>query len=354
MPKTEGFYMIEKEKVQSGILNMIKVNMGLKAGERFVVLTDIPKDDDWIKKSIVELDDMLTRALLAKLVVEIAEESFRDCTIEFYLYPSVGKHGTEPEKKVGEKMKGADVAIALTSYSLSHTNARESATQSGTRIASMPIFDLKMLYTGGPMASDYTKIHEEGHKIAKLVDSADEVRVTSPDGTELMFSLKGREGRVDDGILTERGAFGNLPAGEVYTVPLEGTTNGRLVVKKGWYADLAEDMTFVFEGGSVVEVVGGGEIGDEYREMLSFDKSSEPYVSRRNCAELGIGTNPNAKRPDNLLESEKIKGTVHIAIGDSSHMGGKVTADLHQDFVVPKPTMVFDGVVVMKKGKITF
>ena len=343
--------MIDREKVNRAVLNMLRVNMGLKSGEKLLVITDIPKDDDWIQKESSELDAMAKRSLLAKVIYEIAGDNFKDCDIEYYPYPSVGKHGTEPGKKVEEKMKSSDAVIALTSYSLSHTNARERATKAGARIASMPMFDMEMLYAGGPMASDYTKVHEEGEKIARLVHSAEEVVVSSPDGTELQFSLKEREVNIDDGILTEVGAFGNLPAGEVYTVPLEGTTHGHLVVKKGWYADLIEDMAFVFKEGSVIEVIGGGKIGDGYRELLAFDKRAEPYISRRNCAELGIGTNPNAKRPDNLLEAEKIRGTVHIAIGDSSHMGGKVTADLHQDFVVPKPTVKFDGKVVMKKGK---
>jgi len=75
-------------------------------------------------------------------------------------------------------------------------------------------------------------------------------------------------------------------------------------------------------------------------------------VSRRNLAEFGVGTNPNAKRPDNLLEGEKIKGTVHVAIGDSSHMGGKVSADLHQDFIIPRPTLVLDGKTIIRDGKL--
>jgi len=77
-----------------------------------------------------------------------------------------------------------------------------------------------------------------------------------------------------------------------------------------------------------------------------------PYISRRNLAELGIGTNPNAKRPDNILEAEKIKGTVHLAIGDNAHMGGKVHSDLHQDFVIPKPTLIFDDKIIMKDGEL--
>jgi len=112
-------------------------------------------------------------------------------------------------------------------------------------------------------------------------------------------------------------------------------------------------MIFVFKDGLVIEVVGGGKVGDEFREMLSCRKSEEPYLSRRNCAEQGIGMNPNARRPDNVLEAEKIRETVHIAIGDSSHMGGRVTADLHQDFVIPKPTLKFDGKIIINDGIIT-
>ena len=68
-------------------------------------------------------------------------------------------------------------------------------------------------------------------------------------------------------------------------------------------------------------------------------------------AELGIGTNPNASRPDNVLEAEKIKGTVHIAIGDNSHMGGKVESDLHEDFIQPDAELVLDGKQVILGGE---
>jgi len=344
--------MVEREKVEQGVLNMLKVNMGVKSGEKLLVVTDVPTTEEWVKKGSKELAEIVERSLLAKMVSEIAGEKFPECNVQFYAYPSVGRHGSEPGKDVEQKMKGADVAIAITSYSLSHTEARENATKSGTRIASMPMFLPEMFYPGGPMATDFTKVHEECQRIAKLVDQAREVTVTSPGGTELKFSLEGRKGLIDDGIFTEKGAFGNLPSGEVFSVPLEGTTNGNLVVEKGWYTNLEEDMTFVFQDGQVIEVIGGGRVGGGFREMLACGKDEQPYLSRRNCAELGIGMNPNARRPDNVLEAEKIRETIHIAIGDSSHMGGKVTADLHQDFVIPKPTLEFDGKTILKDGKI--
>ena len=42
----------------------------------------------------------------------------------------------------------------------------------------------------------------------------------------------------------------------------------------------------------------------------------------RNLAELGIGTNDKASRPDNVLEAEKILGTIHLALGDNTGFGG--------------------------------
>jgi len=49
--------------------------------------------------------------------------------------------------------------------------------------------------------------------------------------------------------------------------------------------------------------------------------------------------------------AEKIRGTVHLAISDSSHMGRMVTADLHQDFVIPGPDLLLDGKLVIEGGQ---
>lgn len=344
--------MIDRKKLADGVVNMLKVNMGLKKGEKLTVVTDIPTAEEWKTKDSTKLTEAVERSLLAKTVSEIAAEKIPDCKVEFFVYPSIGKHGTYPGKDVEEKMKSADVAVAITTYSLTHTDARVNACKAGTRVASMPMFVSEMFYPGGPMAADYREIDKETKKIAEWITKANEAKVTSPGGTDITFSIKDRKGMVDAGIFMEKGAWGNLPSGEAYCAPVEGTANGKLVVEPNWYPDLKEKMTLIFKNGHVTEIIGGGKIGDEHRNLLDFKKKEEPYISRRNLAELGIGTNPNAKRPDNILESEKIKGTVHLAIGDNSHMGGKVSADLHQDFIIPKPTWILDRKPVMKDGKL--
>jgi leucyl aminopeptidase (aminopeptidase T) len=54
---------------------------------------------------------------------------------------------------------------------------------------------------------------------------------------------------------------------------------------------------------------------------------------------------------DTVLEAEKIRGTVHLALGDSAHIGGKTSADLHRDYVVPEPSVWLDDVLVIDRGK---
>ena len=55
-----------------------------------------------------------------------------------------------------------------------------------------------------------------------------------------------------------------------------------------------------------------------------------------------------------MLEAEKTKGTVHVAIGDSSHIGGTVIADFREDFVIPEPDLLLDDRLVIEGGEWRF
>jgi leucyl aminopeptidase (aminopeptidase T) len=72
----------------------------------------------------------------------------------------------------------------------------------------------------------------------------------------------------------------------------------------------------------------------------------------RNIAEFGIGTNDMAKLSGILLEDEKVKGTIHIALGNNITMGGSVNVPIHLDGVVKKPTVYLDGKLLMRNGEL--
>jgi leucyl aminopeptidase (aminopeptidase T) len=92
-------------------------------------------------------------------------------------------------------------------------------------------------------------------------------------------------------------------------------------------------LQLVVRGGEVAEIVGD----EPYRQWLE-EKFAASSLNR-NIAELGIGTNDRASRPDNVLEAEKILGTIHVALGDNSGFGGTVTTPFHEDFVFYRPTL---------------
>jgi leucyl aminopeptidase (aminopeptidase T) len=215
----------------------------------------------------------------------------------------------------------------------------------------MPEFEGKMLMPGGPVTADPEEISVSAHHFADLLSEASEVTVQTRYGTDLRFSLAGRPGMVDDGLFSKAGAWGNLPAGEAFAVPVEGSGQGRLVIPAGWFPALNEDMMIQIVDGLAVNLEGGGKVGEVFRRALNFASSEPVYLARRNLAEIGIGCNPNAHRADNVLEAEKIKGTLHIAIGDNLHMGGQVEADFHEDFVQPEPNLLLDGQLVIEAGE---
>lgn len=344
---------IDKDLIAPGVIDMFRVNMGVRDGEKILVATDVLSADRWTSYAAADLEMILRRSYLARLVADIAREAFPACPVEFYTFEATCQPGKEPPAAATAKFKEADVLVAIVSFSLTHTEAREDACRAGVRVASMPRFVPEMFYPGGPMAVDYRAIAAETRAIADLITAAEEVTVRSPHGTDITFSVKGRPGQRDDGLYTSKGAWGNLPAGEAYTAPLEGIGKGRLVVCKGWFPGLTEaDMILHFEDGEVVTVEGGGEVGRKLAAFLDLPARGVGAKPRRMLAELGVGTNPNARRTDINLEAEKIKGTVHIAIGDGSHMGGLNVADFHQDHVIPQADLVLDGQLIMENGQL--
>ncbi len=344
---------IDKEKIVSGVADMFQVNMGLRDGERILVVTDVLAPGRWPTFSAAELEVILRRSCLARLVADIGRERFPANVVEFYAYEATCQPGKEPPAEAAARFKETDIMIAITSFSLSHTEAREEASRAGVRVASMPRFIPEMFYPGGPMAADYQAIATETHSIAEFITAAEEVTIRSPHGTDITFSVKGRQGRSDDGLYIRPGSWGNLPAGEAYTAPLEGIGSGRIVVRQGWFPGLTDsDMLLCFEGGEVVSVEGGGEVGRKLATFLDLAARGAAARPRRMLAELGIGTNPNARRTDITIEAEKIRGTVHVAIGDGSHMGGTNVADFHQDHVIPETDLILDGKMIMQRGKL--
>lgn len=257
----------------------------------------------------------------------------------------VGKiHGAEPPKLVGEAMRKYDVLFLITTKSLTHTNATKLAKKKGARVASMPGITEDMAKRCLPV--DYKRMAALNKKIIRYLKKTNKVHITTAKGTDLTLGVKGRKLCDDNGIYTKKGTVGNLPAGEVCLAPKEGTAEGVFVVDASMFDEkIRKPITIKVKKGYAYDIKGGAQAKKLLKMIKPLGKSAF------NIAELGIGTNPKAKVTGKVLEDEKVKGTCHIALGNSTALGGKIYAKCHLDGVMKKPTIFFDKKCIMKNGK---
>jgi leucyl aminopeptidase (aminopeptidase T) len=205
--------------------------------------------------------------------------------------------------------------------------------------------------------SDQGEIKKLGDKLKKLFEKTKIVKITCPLGTNLLIKF-------DKRIVINN--FGNpeydtnFPVGETYTAPLEGTTNGIAFVKSSKVLGETylhkKPVKYVFENGLLVKT-SFKKLDSALFELEKFNEEKgikQAYKKVRNVAEFAIGTNKKARFIGLMINDEKIFGTCHIGLGDSSHFGGKIFCNGHSDHVIEKPTIYFDNKKIVEKGKFVF
>jgi aminopeptidase len=175
----------------------------------------------------------------------------------------------------------------------------------------------------GAVLIDWEALRSQMQRIADRFDAASEVRVVG-DGTDLRFSLEGREGCVD-------ALSANMPGGEVFYSPVEDSAEGEITFSEYPAVYLGHQLDRVrlrFEGGRVVDASAAS---DEAFLLSTLDVDE----GARRLGEFGIGCNPGiTKHMRNTLFDEKIEGTVHFAIGTGfPFVGGKNESAVHWDMV---------------------
>lgn len=200
---------------------------------------------------------------------------------------------------------------------------------------------------------DYAGLAEDCEYVAGMLLRDTSLRLTSPLGTDLVIAYAGRPLMKDDGIISDDDVahgcgLSNLPAGEVCFAPLETEASGRLVVDLTfWDGNRIEELELEFERGRARPV-------RARRGFAEFVRVLESSSGDRDViGELGIGLNPNV--PDAIgciLLDEKIRGSVHVALGYNLMLGGVNVSDLHWDLLVLKPTITVGDTALIDAGRL--
>ena len=212
------------------------------------------------------------------------------------------------------------------------------------------------------LTTDLNYLSKVGNYLKKAIDDArigaKEIHVTCQAGSDFTLNIGEDHVVLDDGILDEEDYKEDfqvyLPGGVVCINGLKGTANGTIMIKEAYDQSnkrpgVISNLKLVFRSGKIIES------SSDTNYKIFEDTLNESTGEKDMLCEFGIGTNPKVnKLVYQMTVDELMHGSVHIAIGDNSHCGGKIESDLHWDFVIPKATVYIDGVCVLKDGVFQF
>jgi leucyl aminopeptidase (aminopeptidase T) len=202
---------------------------------------------------------------------------------------------------------------------------------------------------------DYSELQARGAQVKAAIAAGNEVHITNPNGTDLKMSIKGRPVLVSDGVVSAEDMKGGaaaaaayLPAGEVYTTPVAGSAEGKIVNTRSYYRGKeVNNLTLTVSGGKVTAMPGEG---PGYAGL----KAEYDAVDDARKDQLGffdVGINPNVK----LAATSKVgtwvpAGSVTVGTGVNVWAGGDNSVPYGLVLFLPNSTVTLDGKPIIENG----
>lgn len=199
--------------------------------------------------------------------------------------------------------------------------------------------------------ADYEKIAQLGKKLARNLEHARKVEVTS-EGTKVKMEIGRHPVFVEDGIIDQEDrnngfVFTSIPTGYVTFAPKKGTTEG------SFHSDMAvpiigtviKGISWEFQKGRLVK-------HSAETNYDAFQKLYEPSTGDKDqVANLSIGLN-HVVKPGFLADYMSL-GTVTIGIGENQSLQGENNSTFQFQASLSKATVTADGQPIVHNGKLT-
>lgn len=322
---------MKKILMARGASKIVEVCVGVKHNETVLIITENSK------MSIAEAIATAVNGVGGEAIITVIRPREID--------------SQEPPACISEAMKACDAFISVVGKSITHTHAVKDAIKNGSRGVVLTQFSEEMLMKGG-IEADFKALAPLCKEMARRIANSKEVELTTENGTSLRFSSVDRRGNALY-CMVEKGEFSTVPTIEANVSPVEGTASGVIVADGSipylGIGVLDEPVTLTVAEGMITSIKGGSQA-----EILKEDLKARKDPNVYNIAEMGVGLNPCCKFVGFMLEDEGVYGSVHIGIGTSITLGGKVKAACHYDLIMKDATIVADGELLMERGKVQF
>lgn len=343
--------LTEGDKLVIGAYNLTQSELkflpylGKECNKIGAVPAIVARPDSYVKKSVKEVKKEYLMNEPSHLV-----ELFRnsDAHLGLTIWTGEGDVNLDPKKKRAfdtrmQKIREPIVENELKNIQL-YLPSRSFAKESEYSYKELLEMMLKAINI------DYQELYKRSKLIKDKLEKGDTIRIVTSKGTDISFQIGERKVGVEDGILTdeklEEGIhFGEIPTGEVFTTPIEDSIEGTAFFEQPSESDKLHALKLKFEEGKVTEY--------EVREGIRFfeDKLENATGDKKKVGEFAIGTNPNVGFDFPILK-EKARGTIHLALGNNTHLGGENKSSLHWDLVMDKPTVYVDDEMLLDEGEL--
>lgn len=332
--------------LEKGAENAVAVCMGVKFGEHVLIVTD---------KGTCAVGDALRRA---------AEKVTR--YVEMYVLED---YGTRPMTSLPKEIENAIPKANVTFWATQSMEGELDALRGPfmdaalkyARHGHLPSVTVRCVEEG--LCSDYERISRFTQRLYEIVKDAERIDVANPSGTKLRVELNPDWRWLKrDGIYHEKGNWGNLPEGELFTAVAK--SDGRLVVDElgDWFSDKygcltkpesdADTPVYVDIQNSRVNLETLECINARLkRELINYLKTDE---NSNRAGEFALPTNIELMSKSligNLLQDEKAR--VHHAFGHpySQLTGADWNSKTHIDALMKKCDVWVDGKKIMEADK---
>ncbi len=268
-----------------------------------------------------------------------------------YLYETRPEVLMEPPRPLAAAMKASDVVIEFAVRPAFWSKAWDISLEAGSRnICLTGMTPDMMIRCIGKV--DQLKMGELGDTLVELTKASNKMEITSPAGTNLACELGNRPVYHNSGIITKPGESTFL-GGQVSWAPIEESINGILVfdgaISPPQELCLIETpIKLTLERGQITNIEGGSEARTLEAWLKSFNN---PKMFK--LAHYAYGFNPGARLTGDILEDERIFGSVEMGFGTqrAKFEGTIGSAPGHTDGIVVNPTVILDGTVIEQEGK---
>ncbi|WP_020573153.1 hypothetical protein [Actinopolymorpha alba] len=301
-------------------------------------------------EDVVLTADTSTDARVVELTAQAVAAAGATPTVVWY--ETRPTSAMEPPGPVAGAIARSDVWIEFALAYIMHSDAFRAAMASGTRYANLTGMDVQMLVNTIARV-DFPGVMELGRALCGLLEKADEVRITTPAGTDLRARNGGRPINLR-GKPAEKPGETVMLAGQISWNPLEETQEGVLVFDGAVWPPaelglLRAPIRMEVAGGVVTSIDGDADATTFQRWMESHD---DPNMFR--IAHWSLGFNPGVTQPTGrIVEDERVFGCVELGLGTKgAWIGGEPwVAAAHTDGSLLNPSIYLDGKAIEIDGR---